>query len=144
MCIRDSSNADEVELFLNDKSLGKKAMPRNSHLRWDVAYMPGKLTAVGNKKDKLIYAVQETTGTPAEVVMTPYKTTMMADGKDVSVINISVIDREGRTIPVSYTHLDVYKRQGQGKQAHQLGSVRWVSSKLKPRVFRHPNRVAVV
>ncbi len=61
--------------------------------------MPGKLTAVGNKKDKLIYAVQETTGTPAEVVMTPYKTTMMADGKDVSVINISVIDREGRTIP---------------------------------------------
>lgn len=94
-----NSNADEVELFLNDKSLGKKAMPRNSHLRWDVAYMPGKLTAVGNKKDKLIYAVQETTGTPAEVVMTPYKTTMMADGKDVSVINISVIDREGRTIP---------------------------------------------
>ena len=41
----------------------------------------------------------ETTGLPEEVVLTPYKTTMLADGKDVSVINISVVDREGREVP---------------------------------------------
>ena len=38
-----NSNADEVELVLNGKSLGKKVMPRNGHLEWDVIYEAGKL-----------------------------------------------------------------------------------------------------
>ncbi|MBK8045031.1 MAG: DUF4982 domain-containing protein [Haliscomenobacter sp.] len=38
-----NSNAGEVELFLNGKSLGKKAMPRNKHLQWEVPYQPGVL-----------------------------------------------------------------------------------------------------
>jgi beta-galactosidase len=94
-----NSNADNVELFLNGKSMGKKDMPRNSHLKWDVPYEPGKLEAVGYKKGKKLAAQVETTGTPAEIVMTPYKTTMLADGRDAAVINISIIDREGREVP---------------------------------------------
>ena len=38
-----NSNADNVELFLNGKSLGKKDMPRNSHLQWSVNYEPGNV-----------------------------------------------------------------------------------------------------
>ena len=94
-----NSNADNVELFLNGKSLGKKEMPRNSHLQWSVNYQPGALEAVAYKKGKRLTTKVETTGVPTEVVMTPYKTTMLADGKDLSVINISVIDREGREVP---------------------------------------------
>ena len=49
-----NTNADNVELFLNGKSLGKKDMPRNSHLQWTVNYEPGTLEAVAYKKGKKI------------------------------------------------------------------------------------------
>jgi len=94
-----NSNADDVELFLNGKSLGKKDMPRNGHLNWLVNYEPGTLEAIAHKKGKKLQAKVETTGKPAELVISPYKTTMMADGKDATVINISVIDRQGREVP---------------------------------------------
>jgi beta-galactosidase len=94
-----NSNADNVELFLNGKSLGKKDMPRNSHLTWMVNYVPGKLEAVGYKGKRRLYSKVETTGEPYEVVVTPYKTTMLADGKDAAVINISVVDKQGREVP---------------------------------------------
>ena len=51
------------------------------------------------KKGKKLTTAVETTGAPAEVVVTPYKTTLLADGKDVSVINISVTDAQGREVP---------------------------------------------
>ncbi|HXB30853.1 MAG TPA: beta-galactosidase GalA, partial [Puia sp.] len=94
-----NSNADNVELFLNGKSLGKKDMLPNSHLNWSVNYEPGILSAIAYKKGKKLTAKVETTGLPEEVVLAPYKTTMLADGKDISVVNISVVDREGREIP---------------------------------------------
>jgi beta-galactosidase len=94
-----NSNADDVELFLNGKSLGKKEMPRNGHLQWSVIYEPGKLEAVANKRGKKLTAKVETTGQAVEVVLTPYKTTMLADGQDVSVMNVSLIDKEGREVP---------------------------------------------
>ncbi len=94
-----NSNADNVELFLNGKSQGKKDMPRNGHLNWDVKYEPGKLEAIAYKKGKRIYSKIETTGQATEVVLTPYKTTILADGKDATVLNITVVDKEGREVP---------------------------------------------
>ncbi len=94
-----NSNADNVELFLNGKSLGKKDMPRNSHLQWKVEFEPGKLEAVAFKNGRRLTSKVETTGVPVEVVLTPYKTTMLADGKDATVMNVSVVDREGREVP---------------------------------------------
>jgi beta-galactosidase len=94
-----NTNADNVELFLNDKSLGKKDMPRNSHLTWMVNYEPGTLKAVAYKKGNRLEKKVETTGTPTEVVITPYKTTILADGRDATVINVHVVDREGRVVP---------------------------------------------
>jgi len=94
-----NTNADNVELFVNGKSLGKKEMPRFSHLKWTVNYEPGKLEAVAYKKGKRLYSKVETTGQPVEVVVTPYKTTILADGKDATVLNITVLDREGREVP---------------------------------------------
>ena len=94
-----NSNADKVELFLNGKSLGTKEMVRNRHLEWNVPYTAGKLEAVGWFKGRRVVAHAETTGAPYEVVVTPYRTTMLADGRDASVINISVVDKQGRDVP---------------------------------------------
>ncbi|MBS1622147.1 MAG: glycosyl hydrolase 53 family protein [Bacteroidetes bacterium] len=94
-----NSNADNIELFLNGKSLGKKDMPRNGHLNWQVNYEPGTLKAIAHKKGRILTTKVETTGVPTQVIITPYKTTMLADGSDVSVINISVADQQIREVP---------------------------------------------
>ena len=94
-----NTNADNVELFLNGKSQGKKDMMRNSHLEWNVPYETGTLEAVAMKKGRKITAKIATTDEPFELMVTPYKTTMFADGKDATVINVSVIDKQGREVP---------------------------------------------
>ena len=93
------SNAEKVELFLNGKSLGMKEMPRNRNLKWMVDYEPGVLRAVAYKEGKTFTAQRETTGAPAGVQAIAYKTTMLADGKDATVINVSVVDKQHREIP---------------------------------------------
>jgi len=94
-----NTNAGNVELFLNGKSLGKKEMPRNGHLKWSVNYAPGKLEAVAYKKSKKLTAKVETTGAVYQLVLTPDKTSLLADGKDATVINVSARDKEGREVP---------------------------------------------
>lgn len=109
-----NSNADNVELFLNGKSLGKKDMPRNGHLQWKVEFEPGKLEAVAFKNGRRLTSKVETTGVPVEVVLTPYKTTMLADGKDATVMNVSVVDREGREVPDA-NNMIYFKVEGDAK-----------------------------
>jgi beta-galactosidase len=94
-----NTNADNVELFLNGKSLGKKEMPRNSHLEWMVNYAPGKLEAVAYKKGKKITSFVQTTGRPFKIIATPSRTSVLADGKDAVVFNISVTDQKGLEVP---------------------------------------------
>ena len=94
-----NTNADNVELFLNGKSLGKKEMPRNSHLQWSVNFEPGKLEAVAYKKGKRLTSSVETTNEASKLLIEPSKTILEADGKDISVINISVLDNTGREVP---------------------------------------------
>jgi beta-galactosidase len=93
-----NSNADNVELFLNGKSMGKKDMPRNGHLQWSVNYEAGKLEAIAYKKGKKLTSFVETTNLPATLKIEPSKTQLLADGKDISVINITVLDKEGREV----------------------------------------------
>jgi len=88
-----NSNADNVELLLNGKSLGKKEMPRNGHLEWMVNYAPGKLEAVGYKKGRKITAFVETTGEPYRIVV------KASAGDGVVVYNCAVVDKQGREVP---------------------------------------------
>ncbi len=109
-----NSNADNVELFLNGKSLGKKVMPRNSHLQWSVPYQAGVLEAVAYKNGRRITANVQTTGAAYKVLLTPSKTTMQADGKDASVMNVSVVDRQGKEVPDA-NNLIQFKIKGDAK-----------------------------
>ena len=94
-----NTNADNVELFLNGKSLGKKEMPRNGHLEWIVTYAPGKLQAVAYKKGKKLTAFVQTTGLPYKIIATPTKISILADGRDAVVVNVSVVDKQGLEVP---------------------------------------------
>jgi beta-galactosidase len=77
-------------------------------------YEPGTVKAVAYKKGRTFSKEISTTGTPTEVVVTPYKTTLVADGEDVSVINISTVDSEGRTVPTA-DNLIRFKIEGDAK-----------------------------
>jgi len=97
------SNCKQVELFLNGQSLGKKAMPPQSHLEWQVKYAPGTLSAVGYDNEGKVIAQSrvETTCEPAAVVLEPDGTTLKADGQDISLITVKILDRQGRTVPAA-------------------------------------------
>ena len=93
-------NCEEIELFLNGKSLGRKQMMPLGHLVWHVPYCPGKLVAEGFRGGKqIIQAEVETTGAPAAIRLVPYRSQIHADGTDVALVTAQVIDDAGRVIP---------------------------------------------
>jgi beta-galactosidase len=92
------SNCDTVELFLNGTSLGAKRMEKNAHLAWQVPYEPGILEARGVRNGRVLTAKVETTGDAARIVLTPDRTSINADGEDVSVVNVSAVDARGREV----------------------------------------------
>ena len=95
------SNADHVELFLNGKSLGAKAMPQWSHLEWKVPYTPGRLEAKGYlKAGKLIASdFVETTGKPTQIRLSSSVKSLKPNGEDVAVVTVSLLDEKGRVVP---------------------------------------------
>jgi len=96
------SNCEEVELFLNGRSLGRKTMKPNSHLAWTVNYAPGTLLARGYKGGKEVITDHvETTGEPASVQLSPHKSTIRADGEDVCIITVQACDAQGRPVPTA-------------------------------------------
>ncbi|WP_205510084.1 beta-galactosidase GalB [Longitalea arenae] len=95
------NNADEVELFLNDRSLGvRKKQPLDFHVQWRVKYEPGTLKAVSRKNGKNIASkIINTAGAPARLEIVPDKKILHADGKDLSFVTIRVVDKNGNLVP---------------------------------------------
>ncbi len=96
------SNADSVELFLNGRSLGQKPMPRYRHLEWSVPYEPGALVAKGLVNGKLVATDRvSTTGGPAALRVSTTRRGLTADGEDCAMLEVSVVDAQGRTVPTA-------------------------------------------
>ena len=109
------SNAEEVELVLNKKSLGKKTIEKNGHLEWDVTYQPGTLIAKGFANGKQTVSEQvETTGAPAKVVLLADRSQLNANGEDVAVITVQLNDLKNRWVPTANKEI-VFTLSGQGK-----------------------------
>ncbi len=108
------SNCEQVELFLNNKSLGKKTMPVNGHLEWKVNYSPGVIMARGYKDGKVITVKEETTGKASAVSLTADRNTIFANGEDVSVITVKVTDDKDRMV-TSAGNLINFTLEGPGK-----------------------------
>ena len=94
------SNCDEVELVVNGKKLGRQAMPKNGHLKWKATYQPGKVVAYGYKQGKRIMTQTIETTKPAyKTVLKADRSSITADGRDVAVVTIEVLDQKGRIVP---------------------------------------------
>jgi beta-galactosidase len=94
------SNARQVELFLNGKSLGTQTMPQDGFLEWQVAYQPGRLMAKASTDGKVVATEQlETTDAPAKIQLSPDRTVLRADGQDALVVPVSILDAKGRVVP---------------------------------------------
>ncbi|MGC8824432.1 MAG: beta-galactosidase GalB [Bacteroidales bacterium] len=95
------TNQAEVELFLNGKSLGKKAKSTDDlHLSWRVIYEPGQLMAVGYVQGKeSLRKVVNTAGKPAKILLEPDRSRIKADGEDLSFVKVTVVDSAGNRVP---------------------------------------------
>ncbi|HEV2454506.1 MAG TPA: beta-galactosidase GalA [Verrucomicrobiae bacterium] len=113
------SNCRQVELFLNGHSLGRKTMPQCSHLEWQAQYEPGTLSAQGYDAAGKIIAKTgvETTGAPAAITLEPDRTNIAADGQDISLITVRIVDFHGRTVPAANNRV-TFKLSGTG---HLIG-----------------------
>ncbi len=94
------SNAARIELVVNGKSMGSKEMPRNGHVEWKVAYAPGSVVANGYDATGHLVASDkvETPGAPAALRLTTDRTRLHADGEDVTMVTVAVVDAQGRVV----------------------------------------------
>jgi beta-galactosidase len=113
--VRALSNCDEVELFLNGQSLGKQAVQRDSQLKWKVKYVPGVLSAKGSRAGKVVAEeMVETTGAASAVQLHPDRPEIDANGEDISIITVAVVDEKGRVVPVA-NHPISFELEGPGR-----------------------------
>ena len=109
------TNCEEVELFLNGKSIGKKISVPFTKLEWELVYKPGKLEARGYNKGRVVVKdIVETTTAPAQIALNSDCSTLKADGCDVAVIRIAIKDAKGRVIPTA-DNLVKFSIEGPGR-----------------------------
>lgn len=94
------SNCQEVELFLNGESLGRKSIEGKMDLTWMVPYEPGTLKAVAYKDGTPVAEKQYVTaGKPAAIALTPDRRAIDADGQDVVHVTVEIVDEAGNFVP---------------------------------------------
>jgi beta-galactosidase len=97
------ANSHTVELFLNGESLSRKVMPENFRLSWDVPYAPGVLEAKGYDAEGNLVAstARRTAGAPATVELKPFVDSVRANGEDIVVVEVTVVDKNGEFCPLA-------------------------------------------
>ncbi|QUI24221.1 glycoside hydrolase family 2 protein [Vallitalea pronyensis] len=96
------TNCDEVELFINGVSQGRKTCEQYGHLEWSVSYEPGKLEAIGYRDGiEIMRDYKVTAGTPETLVLTPNKTSLLADNEDAVLVSAHLEDSEGNMVMTS-------------------------------------------
>ena len=118
------TNAEEVELFINGKSVGRRVKGKDKaeivvdflrwdqegeatklwqspyRVRWDVDYAPGSLRVVASTGGKAVAEKEiKTAGPPARIRLIPDRTTISADGQDLSYVTVLVEDANGNLCP---------------------------------------------
>src|SRR5690606_34545494 len=109
------SNAPEVELLLNKRSLGEQTMDTSRQLVWMVPYEPGTLEAVARKDGKIVAKTSVTTaGAPAAIRLIPDKQQVVADKRSVIHVEVQITDAQGIMVPEA-NNLVKFKLKGPGK-----------------------------
>lgn len=95
------NNADEVELFINGKSQGTRAKDaQHLHVVWNVTFEPGTVKVVA-RKNGVETASREihTAGEPAQIRLTPDRSTIKSNGTDLSFVTVEILDKDGNLCP---------------------------------------------
>jgi beta-galactosidase len=111
------SNCEEVELFLDDQSVGCKPCSRAERFRaeFELPYQPGTLRAAGYVSRKPVAEqILATTGRPAQIRLTPDRATIKADGFDLCYVTVEVLDDAGRLHPTAEDNI-YFTVKGAGK-----------------------------
>ena len=129
------TNCDEIKLYLNDILIGEQAFANTRihyktnqwdkpidlgegqklSLDWKVPFVPGTLKAEGYKNGKLILTdVVKTAGDPSKIELVADRSTISADGKDLSYITVKIKDKNGTIVPTAdnLIHFDL---EGEGQ-----------------------------
>jgi beta-galactosidase len=95
------TNFEEVELFLNGESMGTKEKTGNDlHLMWRITYTPGTIRAVGrNNGGEEMVRERRTAKPPAMIVLEADRSTITANGEDLSFITVRIVDKHGTVVP---------------------------------------------
>jgi beta-galactosidase len=109
------NNADEVELFLNGESMGVKSKQNDDlHVMWRLEYTPGELKAVSRKDGEVVLErTINTAGKAARVELTADRTTINANGYDLSFVTVRILDEEGNMVPLADNMVD-FEVKGEG------------------------------
>ena len=97
-----ATNCDEVELFLNGKSLGRKSAGVIDTPDWQVEYARGRITAKGYRNGKCVAKdEQRTTGKPYAIELEVMNDTVYDDGNDTVIVNVYARDKKGLRVPTA-------------------------------------------
>lgn len=109
------TNCEELELFHNGVSLGKKQIEKYGHGEWQVEYQPGTIEVIGRNNGEIVCSDKaETTGMPEKLNLKLENTVNEANGKDIAVISCYCTDREGREVPTASPYVS-FNANGLGK-----------------------------
>jgi beta-galactosidase len=95
------NNADEVELFLNGKSLGTKRKAGDDlHVWWRVNYEPGTLKAVSRKSGKVVLTKEiKTAGAPAKIILSADRKAINGKENELCFVKATIVDKDGNIVP---------------------------------------------
>ncbi len=109
------SNCDAVELLLSGKSLGVKPRQSLGHIAWTVPYQPGTLEARALKGGNVVCTrVVKTAGDPARISLSADRTSIRADGCDLSFVTLGIEDGHGNPNPIAQNEISV-EVEGRGR-----------------------------
>lgn len=109
------TNCDEVELFLNRKSMGKKRVEKDSHVAWNLTYKPGTIEAIGYKNgQKTMRQKVETTGIARKINIGSNEPQLTANKESVALISLSMQDAKGLQLPTASNLMEI-SIEGPGK-----------------------------
>lgn len=110
------TNCDEVELFLNDKSVGTKSKTGDElHLMWRIPYEPGTVKAIGSKNGNIILTKEiKTSDEPYKILLEADRSNISADGTDLSFVTVTVLDKNNNFVPYAKNLIN-FEISGEGK-----------------------------
>jgi len=107
------SKAEEVELIINGKPIERKPVakekPLPNSVKFVTEYVPGKVEAISYiagaevSRDAIV-----TTKEPVNIVLTPEKKVLKADGHDLTYVEIKIVDEDNRLVPDAEIALKAY------------------------------------